>query len=252
MIRRSLSVLTALALLLGGSASLSAQRTARVAKKGLSSWVNTLIGTDWVGNVYPGASAPFGMVQLSPDNGRAGWDYIAGYFYPDSVIAGFSHTHLSGTGAGDLYDISYMPVTLPALTEESRPPLTFGMEAKDQRPIGIHARFSHTTEIAQAGYYAVTLEPYKIRVELTATERVGIQRYTFLEDADSACIILNLDKATNWDRTVNSDARSISPTQIVGFRYSDGWARDQKVYFTTTLSPRSSHRAYGYPLHRQG
>ena len=74
MIRRSLSVLTALALLLGGSASLSAQRTARVAKKGLSSWVNTLIGTDWVGNVYPGASAPFGMVQLSPDNGRAGWD----------------------------------------------------------------------------------------------------------------------------------------------------------------------------------
>lgn len=129
MIRRSLSVLTALALLLGGSTSLSAQRTARVAKKGLSSWVNTLIGTDWVGNVYPGASAPFGMVQLSPDNGRAGWDYIAGYFYPDSVIAGFSHTHLSGTGAGDLYDISYMPVTLPALTEESRPPLTFGMEA---------------------------------------------------------------------------------------------------------------------------
>ena len=236
MIRRSLSVLTALALLLGGSTSLSAQRTARVTKKDLSSWVNTLIGTDWVGNVYPGASAPFGMVQLSPDNGRAGWDYIAGYFYPDSVIAGFSHTHLSGTGAGDLYDISYMPVTLPALTEESHPPLTFGMEAKDQRPIGIHARFSHTTETAQAGYYAVTLEPYKIRVELTATERVGIQRYTFLEDADSACIILNLDKATNWDRTVTSDARSISPTQIVGFRYSDGWARDQKVYFATTLS----------------
>ena len=78
-----------------------------------ASLVNPLIGTDYKGNVYPGAQAPFGMVQLSPDNGLPGWDRIAGYFYPDSTIAGFSHTHLSGTGAGDLYDISFLPVTYP-------------------------------------------------------------------------------------------------------------------------------------------
>ena len=202
----------------------------------LSQRVNTLIGTDWVGNVYPGASAPFGMVQLSPDNGRAGWDYIAGYFYPDSTIAGFSHTHLSGTGAGDLYDISFLPVTLPALDDRLTHKPQAGKTGEEQAPIGIHARFSHATEVAKAGYYAVTLEPYDIRVELTATDRVGVQRYTFQKDADSVCIILNLDKAMNWDRTINSDARAISPTQITGFRYSDGWARHQKVYFTTKLS----------------
>lgn len=202
----------------------------------LSQRVNTLIGTDWVGNVYPGASAPFGMVQLSPDNGRAGWDYIAGYFYPDSTIAGFSHTHLSGTGAGDLYDISFLPVTLPALDDRLTRKPQAGKTGEEQAPIGIHARFSHATEVAKAGYYAVTLEPYKIRVELTATDRVGVQRYTFQKDADSVCIILNLDKAMNWDRTVNSDARAISPTQITGFRYSDGWARNQEVYFATKLS----------------
>ena len=202
----------------------------------LSQLVNTLIGTDWVGNVYPGASAPFGMVQLSPDNGRAGWDYIAGYFYPDSTIAGFSHTHLSGTGAGDLYDISFLPVTLPALDDRLTHKPQAGKMGEEQAPIGIHARFSHATEVAKAGYYAVTLEPYDIRVELTATDRVGVQRYTFQKDADSVCIILNLDKAMNWDRTINSDARAISPTQITGFRYSDGWARHQKVYFTTKLS----------------
>lgn len=202
----------------------------------LSQRVNTLIGTDWVGNVYPGASAPFGMVQLSPDNGRAGWDYIAGYFYPDSTIAGFSHTHLSGTGAGDLYDISFLPVTLPALDDRLTRKPQAGKTGEEQAPIGIHARFSHATEVAKAGYYAVTLEPYDIRVELTATDRMGVQRYTFQKDADSVCIILNLDKAMNWDRTINSDARAISPTQITGFRYSDGWARHQKVYFTTKLS----------------
>lgn len=207
----------------------------------LSQRVNTLIGTDWVGNVYPGASAPFGMVQLSPDNGRAGWDYIAGYFYPDSTIAGFSHTHLSGTGAGDLYDISFLPVTLPALDDRLTRKPQAGKTGEEQAPIGIHARFSHATEVAKAGYYAVTLEPYSIRVELTATDRVGVQRYTFQEDADSVCIILNLDKAMNWDRTINSDARAISPTQITGFRYSDGWARNQKVYFTTKLSRPAAH-----------
>ena len=222
-----LGLLSALTLPAQRKQSLSTQHTP------LAQRVNTLIGTDWVGNVYPGASAPFGMVQLSPDNGRAGWDYIAGYFYPDSTIAGFSHTHLSGTGAGDLYDISFLPITLPALDDSLIPPTS---QTKEQAPIGIHARFSHKTEVAQAGYYAVTLEPYKIRVELTATDRVGVQRYTFQQDADTACIILNLDKAMNWDRTLSSDVRAITPAHLSGYRFSDGWARGQEVYFTTKIS----------------
>ena len=127
-----------------------------------TSYVNPFIGTDFTGNTYPGAQAPFGMVQLSPDNGLPGWDRISGYFYPDSTIAGFSHTHLSGTGAGDLYDISFMPVTLPYKEAEA--------------PLGIYSKFSHDEESAYAGYYQVRLKDYHINVELTATERCGIQR----------------------------------------------------------------------------
>ena len=194
----------------------------------LSYAVNPLIGTDWVGNVYPGPSAPFGMVQLSPDNGIGGWDRIAGYFYPDSTIAGFSHTHLSGTGAGDLYDISFLPVLLPALDDSG--------EAKEEH-LGVHARFSRSSEQARAGYYAVTLQPYQIRVELTALPRVGVQRYTFERGSDSACIILNLTKAMNWDRTTASQIRvTEGGCRLAGYRFSDGWARDQRVFFASRLS----------------
>ena len=163
-----------------------------------TSYVNPFIGTDFTGNTYPGAQAPFGMVQLSPDNGLPGWDRISGYFYPDSTIAGFSHTHLSGTGAGDLYDISFMPVTLPYKEAEA--------------PLGIHSKFSHDDE----------------------TERCGIQRYTFPE-AQSA-IFLNLKKAMNWDFTNDSHIEVIDSVTIQGYRFSDGWARDQHIYFRTRFS----------------
>ncbi len=183
-------------------------------------WVNPFIGTDYTGNTYPGAQAPFGMVQLSPDNGLPGWDRIAGYYYPDSTIAGFSHTHLSGTGAGDLYDISYLPVTLP------------WKEAK--QPLGVHSKFSHKQEQARAGYYQVRLTDYDINVELTATTRCGVQRYTFPE-AQSA-VILNLSKAMNWDATQDSHIERVDNRTIRGYRFSNGWARNQKVYFCTRFS----------------
>lgn len=193
-----------------------------VKRTGLPRLVNPLIGTDWVGNTYPGASVPFGMVQLSPDNGLPGWDRIAGYYYPDSTIAGFSHTHLSGTGAGDLYDISFMPMIQPALEAE--------------KPLGLHARFSHADEEAHAGYYAVTLQPYDIRVELTATARMGIQRYTFHRSSGEASVILDLEKAMNWDKTDSVQIHVTDGRFISGFRYSDGWARRQRVYFYSRLS----------------
>lgn len=183
-------------------------------------YVNPFIGTDFTGNTYPGAQAPFGMVQLSPDNGLPGWDRISGYFYPDSTIAGFSHTHLSGTGAGDLYDISFMPVTLPYKEADA--------------PLGIHSLFSHDEETASAGYYQVRLKDYDINVELTATERCGIQRYTFPE-ADAA-IFLNLRKAMNWDFTNDTRIEVVDSVTIQGYRFSDGWARDQHIYFHTRFS----------------
>ena len=182
--------------------------------------VNPFIGTDFTGNTYPGAQAPFGMVQLSPDNGLPGWDRISGYYYPDSTIAGFSHTHLSGTGAGDLYDISYMPVTLPYREAEA--------------PLGIHSKFRHSDEEASAGYYRVVLKDYNINVELTATERCGIQRYTFPK-AQSA-VFLNLKKAMNWDFTQDSHIEVVDSCTIQGYRFSDGWARGQRVFFRTRFS----------------
>ncbi len=190
--------------------------------KRLSHEVDPMIGTDWVGNTYPGAATPFGMVQLSPDNGIPGWDRIAGYYYPDSTIAGFSHTHLSGTGAGDMYDISFLPTIAPRLVAEA--------------PLGVHAKFSHDQEEAHAGYYSVLLQPYNIRVELTATPRVGVQRYTFLQSSDSACITLDLNKAMNWDRCTDSQIEVVANDELQGYRHSDGWARNQQLYFYTRLS----------------
>lgn len=186
----------------------------------LIGYTNPMIGTDFTGNTYPGAQVPFGMVQLSPDNGLPGWDRISGYYYPDSTIAGFSHTHLSGTGAGDLYDISFMPVTNPYKT---------GAE-----PLGIYSSFSHNDESASAGYYRVLLKDYNINVELTATERCGIQRYTFPEAESS--IFLNLKKAMNWDFTADSHIEIVDSCTIRGYRHSWGWSPKQYIYFQIRFS----------------
>ena len=199
--------------------------------------VNPLIGTDGKGNVYPGAQAPFGMVQLSPDNGQPGWDWIAGYFYPDSTIAGFSHTHLSGTGAGDLYDISFMPVTYPLKVAA--------------KPLGVHSTFSHEREECEAGYYRVHLESYGIDVELTATERCGVQRYTY--PTDTATVLLNLGKATNWDATQATHIAIVDSFTIEGYRHSNGWARGQQVYFRTRFSkPIASFKCDSIQVIRDG
>ena len=200
---------------------LAACQSAVAPKNDLVAMVNPLIGTDGPGNVYPGVSAPFGMVQLSPDNGTSGWDRIAGYFWPDTTIAGFSHTHLSGTGAGDLYDISYMPAV---------PPFKRGTGE-----LGVYSTFSHDREEAEAGYYSVWLADYDTRVELVATERCGMQRYTFPKSAE-ATVFLNLAKHMNWDYTMGSELRVVDDRTVEGYRLSEGWARDQRVYFVAQFS----------------
>jgi len=190
----------------------------------LTNYVNTFVGTDGPGNTYPGAAAPFGMVQLSPDNGLPGWDRIAGYFWPDSTIAGFSHTHLSGTGAGDMYDLLFMPMNSrfsESLTPEG-----------DYRP---YSKFSHHREEASPGYYKVDLLSSGITAELTATKRVGFHRYTFPKDEQSK-IILDLGFRMNWDSPYDTKITIENDSTISGYRKSNGWARDQHVFFVAQFS----------------
>jgi len=189
----------------------------------LTDYVNPFIGTDGPGNTYPGATVPFGMLQLSPDIGIPGWDRIAGYFYQDSIISGFSHMHLSGTGAGDLCDILVMPTN-------SR----FSKRIKENnfKPF---SSFSHEKETASPGYYSVDLLDYGIKAELTATERTGIHRYTFPKDENSK-IYIDLGYAINWDSPTETHINVIDNTTIEGYRKSTGWAKDQRVYFVIKLS----------------
>ena len=189
----------------------------------LTSFVNPFIGTDGPGNTYPGATVPFGMVQLSPDIGISGWDRISGYFYQDSIISGFSHMHLSGTGAGDLYDILVMPTN-------SR--FSKRIETNNLKPF---SSFSHEKETASPGYYSVDLLDYGIKAELTATERTGIHRYTFPKD-ESSQIHIDLGYALNWDSPTETHLKVIDDRTFEGYRKSSGWAKDQRVYFVIKLS----------------
>ncbi len=194
-------------------------------RKSLCSYVNPFVGTDGPGNTYPGAQVPFGMVQLSPDNGKNGWDWIAGYYYPDSTIAGFSHTHLSGTGAGDLYDISFLPVS--GKLKEAR------LDSIATQPT-VYSLFSHEEETASPGFYQVYLRDYGITVSLTATTRTGLQRYEY--DHKEAKVRLHLGYTRNWDRTTDAMLEVINDSTVIGYRKSSGWARDQRVFFVSIFS----------------
>lgn len=198
----------------------------------LTDYVNPFIGTAGPGNTYPGATVPFGMVQLSPDIGIPGWDRIAGYYYKDSIISGFSHMHLSGTGAGDLYDILVMPTN-------SR----FSKRIKDNNFIPF-SRFSHDKETAIPGYYAVDLLDFGIKAELTTTARTGIHKYTFPKD-DASQIHIDLGYALNWDAPTETYINVVNKTTIEGYRKSTGWAKEQRVYFVIKLSkPFKSYQIF--------
>jgi predicted alpha-1,2-mannosidase len=192
----------------------------------LTRWVNPFIGTGGHGHTYPGATVPFGMVQVSPDNGHAGWDWSSGYHWSDSLLTGFSHTHLSGTGIGDLLDVLVMPVAGPVdLSLDTLPDGT--------RPYADH--LSHAEEEASPGYYAVTLQRSRIRVELTATARVGLHRITFPRGSDPG-LVVDLGFSENWDRPTSTELRQVSDTLFLGRRYSTGWAKDERVHFALVTS----------------
>ena len=185
-------------------------------------YVNPFIGTGNLGNTYPGATTPHGMVQLSPNNGSNGWEYISGYYYHDNRVAGFSHTHLSGAGAGDLNDILVMPINTRSDYMINEGSATLHLEA---------SRFQHKNESATAGYYSVFLDDYGIKAELTASDRVGVHRYSFPQDAKSE-IIVNLGFKLNWDFTAASNfIWDKESNTLSGHRFSDGWAPSQKEFF---------------------
>jgi len=188
-------------------------------------YVNPFIGTDGHGHSYPGATLPFGMVQLSPDTHTEGWDWCSGYHTSDSSIMGFSHTHLSGTGASDYGDILLMPTTGK---------IQFEPGSRENPDEGYRSRFSHQNEKAEPGFYSVFLDDYKINVDLTATERCGFHKYIFPK-SDSSNIVLDLFHGIQ-DITKNASLNIIDNQTIQGFRRSGGWANDHTVFFYAQFS----------------
>lgn len=201
----------------------------------LTRWVDPFIGTGFHGHVFLGANVPFGAVQLGPVNRTEGWDWCSGYHISDSTIIGFSHTRLSGTGIGELGDILVMPATGQVLPHKGKP----GVDEK-----GYYSVFSHSREKAEPGYYSVWLDRYQVQAELTATERVGLHRYQFPEK-DSAQLIFDLREGVGWDLATETYVELVSDTVLQGYRYSTGWARDQRVFFHAVLStPMLSAQLY--------
>ncbi len=182
--------------------------------------VDMRIGTGGHGHVFMGANVPFGMVQVGPSQLGKGWDWCSGYHESDSTIVGFAHTHLSGTGIGDLGDVIFMPYT------------GNGVRTPDGR---LYSTFSHSSEQMSPGAYAVTLDTYGIRAELTATCRVGFHRYKFT-DVDTARLSVDLTNGIGWDSLVSKSLKVDGPRSISGFRRSTGWAKEQKIYFVARFS----------------
>jgi predicted alpha-1,2-mannosidase len=204
----------------------SASAEASSSSEDLTQHVKIAIGTGGHGHTYPGATVPFGMVQLSPDTYNDGWDWCSGYHYSDSSIMGFSHTHLSGTGASDMLDFLLMPGTGPAKT----------MPGLRQNPgEGYRSRFSHEEEKAEPGYYSVRLRDYDIHAELSATERVGIHRYTFPE-SDSSHFILDLVHAFGNAPVLWANLNIAGKDTITGGRSVKGWAPGREIYFAMQFS----------------
>lgn len=198
------------------SLSISKLSFSQTSAQKLSQYVNPFIGTGGHGHTFPGATVPFGMVQLSPDTRIDGsWDGCSGYHYSDSIIYGFSHTHLNGTGCSDYGDIMFMPT----LNNKS-------IQTKEYA-----SSFSHKNEKATAGYYSVKMDN-GINVELTATTRVGFHKYTFPQNSPSS-IILDL---THRDKTLDSYVKITGKRTIEGFRRSEAWAKDQYIYFVAEFS----------------
>ncbi len=189
-------------------------------------FVDPYIGSDYHGHVFVGANVPFGMVQLGPNNETQGWDWCSGYHYSDSVLIGFAHTHLSGTGIGDLGDIVFMPVS-GAYDPKVDPDSAFNWKST----------YSHDRETVAPGYYSVHVDRYGIDAELTTAERVGFHKYTY-PPGDPCALIIDLNYGTGWDQLTAGVLEQVDDQTIRGQRFSRGWAKDQQVFFHTEFSKK--------------
>lgn len=232
--------------------SLGASVFLSVAAFAQAAYVNPMIGTDGMGHTFPGACVPFGIVQLSPDTDTIphnikgvyqpkAYEYCAGYQYHDKTIVGFSHTHMSGTGHSDLGDLLIMP-TVGALK--------LNPGTADAPDSGYRSRFTHDTEKAAPGYYEVQLDDYGVKAQLTATQRVGVHKYTFPAKQEGR-IILDLNHGIyNYDgKTLWATLRVENDTLLTGYRITNGWARLNYTYFAISLSQPIKN--YGYQDHQE-
>jgi len=187
----------------------------------LTQYVNQYVGTGGHGHTFMGANVPFGLVQLGPTEPTRGWDWCSGYYYDDDELIGFGHMHLSGTGIGCLGDVAFLPV-------------------KDFKQTS--TRFKHEAEKVHPGYYSLQLTDPNVLVELTATERCGFHRYTF-KDGAKAQLALDLSQCIGWDKLNDCLLTQESTTRLTGFRRSNGWAADRRIYFSIDFSqPVTVHR----------
>ena len=188
--------------------------------------VDMKIGTGGHGHVFVGANVPFGLVQLGPTSIPQEWDWCSGYHDSDSTVIGFSHTHLSGTGIGDLFDVTVMPVTGE---------VTYARGTEDDPQSGLWSYADRTREIAKPGYYNIPLTRYGITAEMTATNRVGLHRYTFPQSEDAG-IVIDLQNGGCWDKATETFIEACGDNAVKGYRYSKGWANAQRIYFYAEFS----------------
>lgn len=191
-----------------------------------TAYVDSMIGTGGHGHTFPGASMPNGMVQLSPDTRLVGWEACSGYHVTDETIIGFTHTHLNGTGIGDMGDILLMPTV-------GCDKITPGVDTVVRS--GYRSRFSHENEVATPGYYSVFLDDYKVNVELTTTMRAGMHRYTF-PASEEAAIMLDIHHSLMKHSNTEAFLEIVDDTHVKGMRNTKGWAKNQPVYFYAEFS----------------
>lgn len=209
------SKIAALLLIACGMIGGSVYASNNQASTNLTQYIDQRIGTGGHGHVFLGANVPFGYVQLGPSEHTRGWDWCSGYHDSDSVLIGFGHQHMSGTGIGELGDVAFLPV----------------LEAGQKEVV-----FSHANENVRPGYYAVKLQQPNVWVELTATKRAGFHRYTFGADTKQAKLILDLFQGIGWDSPTDYAVDETTATSIAGHRFSTGWAKNQKNFFVAEFS----------------
>lgn len=192
----------------------------------LTQFVDPRIGTGGHGHVFYGANVPYGFVQLGPTSIPQSWDWVSGYHVSDSTVIGFPHTHLSGTGIGDLHDINVMPVVGE---------VTYSRGDASSYETGLWSYSDRSKEVVTPGYYRTHLSRYNVDVELTATKRVGFHKYTFLGN-ESPAIVFDMVNGGCWDKTTEAVIRVVNDSTVSGYRYSKGWADDQRVFFRAEFS----------------